>query len=215
MQSVPNYNLIGLDIRSSLSADAPNASLSMSYNGTNSYDYFSSRLTTGASTVQQSGVQNVLWPVWFKVTRSGNTFTGYYSYDGEVWSQLGTSVTITMGSTAYAGLFVSGGGGWSLSSGSFDDVQVTSTSAPGPIISGISATTGSVGASVNVWGSGFGASQMNSAVLVNGTAATVSSWSATSENRDRRDVFQDSIFGTRRTDGTYTIFSFELTSTPT
>jgi RHS repeat-associated protein len=85
-----------------------------------------------------------------------------------------------MGSTAYAGLLVSGGGGWSLATGTFDDVRVTSTTAPGPIISGISATTGSAGESVTVWGSGFGASQLNSSVLVNGAAATVSSWSATS-----------------------------------
>lgn len=179
-QSLPNYQYVGIAIRSSLDANAPNAAALMFTDGMNSNDYFSSRLTVGASMVPQTGVQNSSWPVWLKVSRTGNTFTGFYSYDGENWTQLGTSVTITMGSTAYAGLLISGGGGWSLATGTFDDVRVTSTTASGPIISGISATTGSAGESVTVWGSGFGASQLNSNVLVNGVAATVSSWSATS-----------------------------------
>jgi YD repeat-containing protein len=49
-----------------------------------------------------------------------------------------------------------------------------------PTLSGLSPSSGVVGASVTISGSNFGASQGSSTVSFNGTAATPSSWSATS-----------------------------------
>ena len=48
-----------------------------------------------------------------------------------------------------------------------------------PSISSLSPTSGAVGASVTIAGTGFGATQGTSTVKFNGTTATVTSWSAT------------------------------------
>jgi hypothetical protein len=56
---------------------------------------------------------------------------------------------------------------------------VTTTSTA-PVISNLNPTSGAVGTSVTITGSNFGASQGTSTVTFNGTAATPSSWSATS-----------------------------------
>ena len=39
-------------------------------------------------------------PQWVKLVRSGNNFSGYYSSDGIVWSQIGSTKTIAMASAA-------------------------------------------------------------------------------------------------------------------
>src|SRR5258707_1209858 len=49
-----------------------------------------------------------------------------------------------------------------------------------PSITSLSVTTGAVGAVVTITGTGFGATQGSGTVSFNGTAATVTSWSATS-----------------------------------
>jgi hypothetical protein len=57
--------------------------------------------------------------------------------------------------------------------------STTSPSTTAPHISGISPTSGSVGTSVVISGTNFGASQGTSAVTFNGTPTTPTSWSAT------------------------------------
>ncbi len=54
------------------------------------------------------------------------------------------------------------------------------TSSPAPSISSLSPTSGPVGTSVTISGSNFGSTQGTSTVTFNGTAATPTSWSATS-----------------------------------
>src|SRR5207245_1836719 len=51
---------------------------------------------------------------------------------------------------------------------------------PAPSITSLNPTSGLVGASVTIAGANFGATQGTSAVKFNGTAATATSWSATS-----------------------------------
>ncbi|MBD2895163.1 hypothetical protein amrb99_40970 [Actinomadura sp. RB99] len=45
-------------------------------------------------------------PGWLRLTRSGNTLTGYDSADGATWSKIGTTRLAGLGSTVEAGLFV-------------------------------------------------------------------------------------------------------------
>jgi hypothetical protein len=54
------------------------------------------------------------------------------------------------------------------------------TAAPAPTITNLSPGSGAVGTSVTIRGTNFGASQGTSTVTFNGTAATPTSWSATS-----------------------------------
>ena len=120
-------------------------------------------------------------PYWVKLVRSGNTFTAYWSTDGsDYWIQLGTTQTITMAQNVYIGLVVTSGSTTSLATATFDDVSITSTAAPAPAITSLSATTGSVGSQVLITGTGFGATQNGSFVFLNDSPVTINSWSATS-----------------------------------
>jgi regulation of enolase protein 1 (concanavalin A-like superfamily) len=148
------------------------------------FDYSTSilateRTTTGASSSYQS-VGSATLPNWIKLTRSGNVFNMYSSSDGVNWAQLGTSQTVSMASGVYIGLAVSNRLTTSLATATFDSVSVNSASAPAPVITAVSATTGSIGSQVVISGSGFGATQGGSAVLLNGAAVTTNSWSDTS-----------------------------------
>jgi regulation of enolase protein 1 (concanavalin A-like superfamily) len=104
----------------------------------------------------------------------------YGSPDGLNWVQLGTSQTVSMVPNVYVGLAVSNRTTSSLATATFDGVSVSSAAAPAPVITAVSATTGSIGSQVVISGSGFGASQGGSAVLLNGAAVTINTWSGTS-----------------------------------
>jgi hypothetical protein len=71
-------------------------------------------------------------------------------------------------------LILYGCGGSSNGSGN------SSGTVPAPSIGGLNPTSGTVGSSVIITGTNFGATQGTSAVTFNGTVATVTSWSATS-----------------------------------
>ena len=59
------------------------------------------RVTTGGSPTGNDPAGYP--PIWFRVVRSGNTFTAYHSSDGMTWSSYG-SQTIAMNSTVYVGM---------------------------------------------------------------------------------------------------------------
>jgi IPT/TIG domain len=141
--------------------------------------YWISRASVGAS-ISSANTNAVTLPYWVKLVRSGNTFTSYAAPDGLNWVQVGSSQTISMAQSVYIGLAVSSNNTSSLATASFDNVSISTPGTPGPVISAVSATAGSVGGSVVISGSGFGATQGNSAVILNGIAATSSSWSDSS-----------------------------------
>jgi len=165
----------GVMIRETLSSGA---------NHTYLFDYSSQllmteRTTTGA-TSSYTSVGSLTLPYWIKLNRSGNVFTMYGSADGVNWVPLGTSQTVTMAPNVYMGLAVSNRTTASTATATFDSVSVSSAAAPAPVITAVSATTGSIGSQVVITGTGFGATQSGSAVLMNGTPVTINSWSAAS-----------------------------------
>ncbi len=141
--------------------------------------YLTERTSAGASSSYQS-LGNGSLPSWIKLARSGNVFSMYGSADSVNWVPLGTSQTVSMAQNVYVGLAVSNRTTSSLASGTFDGVSVSSGAAPAPVITAVSATTGSIGSQVMISGSGFGATQGGSAVLLNGAAVTINTWSGTS-----------------------------------
>ena len=177
LQGGSGYVAPGVMIRESLNAGAANAATAewAAYNQVS----FGVRASTGASASTSGTVSGTL-PMWVKVSRSGNTFSSFTSADGVNWTPRGTSQTITMAPNVYLGLAVNSGSTSALATAVFDNVSVSSTSAPAPVISSISATTGSIGSQVVLSGTGFGAAQGNSAVLLNGAAVTINTWGATS-----------------------------------
>jgi RHS repeat-associated protein len=144
------------------------------------YLYFYDRASTGANVTIEGDMSESTLPYWLELVRSGNTVSCYTSADGVNWVQMGASQTITMASNVYVGLVVASGGSSTLGTATFDNVSVSSTVSPAPIITSLSATTGPVGSQIIVSGSGFGTLQGNSLVLLNDTPVTVNSWSATS-----------------------------------
>jgi len=167
----------GVMIRETLNPGSANAKTAdwLSYGAI----YFDVRTTTGGTTAEPANVSATL-PYWMKVTRSGSTFASYTSSDGVNWVQLGSSQTISMAQTVYVGLAVTSGSTSALATATFDNVSVNTAAAPAPLISSVSATTGTIGSPVAILGSNFGASQGSSAVLLNGAPVTINSWSATS-----------------------------------
>ena len=123
-------------------------------------------------------------PYWVKVTRNGSGFTVFHSPDGFDWTPFGSLLNITMAQNVYIGLAVGGGSASSPVTQYFDNVSITSTTVTPPVITSLSTTTGPVGTQVVISGSGFGATQgASGVVLTNATtsvALTVNSWSATS-----------------------------------
>lgn len=165
---------VGIMIRETLNPTANHVYL---------FDYSSAiwmteRTSTGASSSYQSFSSGTL-PYWIKLTRTGNVFNMYGASDGVNWVQLGTSQTITMAQNVYVGLAVSSRSTSSLATATFDSVSVNSATAPAPVITAVSATTGSIGSQVVISGSGFGTSQGNSVVLLNSAPVTINSWSNT------------------------------------
>jgi hypothetical protein len=88
------------------------------------------------------------------------------------WSATSIAVKVPAGATT-GNVVVTVGGVAS------NGVSFTVTS-PGPSITGLNPTSGLVGAPVTISGANFGATQGTSTVKFNGTAATATSWSATS-----------------------------------
>ena len=85
---------------------------------------FSSRTEGGV--VSSVAVASLTAPVWLKVERRDNAFTGYESSDGVSWTVVGR-VAQMMTLSADSGLAVSSGVSGTLSTGVFDSVSVKST----------------------------------------------------------------------------------------
>jgi len=166
-------------IRETLNGGALDANVS--FYPSSSYLYYRSAVNGSGGNYQNGSAMGVsAAPYWLKVVRSGNLFTGYMSSDGLNWSPTGASVTLNMGQSAYIGLAVCGASTTALATATFDNVSVTSATAIAPIITSISATSASVGSLVGINGANFGASQGSSFVALNGSIATIDSWSDSS-----------------------------------
>jgi hypothetical protein len=82
---------------------------------------FQRRRTTNGISVSTTGASKTA-PYWVKVVRSGSTFAGYQSVDGQTWVQVGQD-TITMSGTVYIGLALSAHNNTVLNTSTFDNVS--------------------------------------------------------------------------------------------
>lgn len=122
--------LAGVMIRNSL--DVAAADVLLGYAGGNLGVSFQSRASAGATAVTLNGATGLAAPYWVRLVRTGNSFTGYTSPDGTVWTLQG-SVSIPMEPVVYAGLVVSSGAYNLLNSSAFDSVSLTGSASPNPI----------------------------------------------------------------------------------
>ena len=87
------------------------------------------RTTQGSNALQSAAITGVV-PTYLMVARSGSIYTAYTSSDGFIWTPIaGSSATITMSGSALAGLAVTSHNTGSLSTATFDTVNI-STSLP-------------------------------------------------------------------------------------
>jgi Lamin Tail Domain/CotH kinase protein len=91
-------------------------------------DFFSARVSTNG-TATTSGSFPVNYPnTWLRLNRIGNVFTGFGSYDGSNWTQLGSAV-IAMPSEIYLGLAVASHSTNMTTTADFVDYENTPTNA--------------------------------------------------------------------------------------
>ena len=90
----------GVMLRESLAANSPQVDL---FATPNSGVYMQARASAGASTGNVAIDYALQTPCWLRLSRVGNTVTGYTSADGSTWTALG-STTVTMATNAYLGV---------------------------------------------------------------------------------------------------------------
>jgi len=128
----------GVMIRETLEQDSKHAIMALT-GGSGGGKAFQHRPITDQRSMSAHGGDPVAPPMWVKLTRVGNTFTGYYSTDGVTWEQqpdisldpdpgpeASNPATIKMAADVYIGLFVTSHASGELRTYTFDNVRVVS-----------------------------------------------------------------------------------------
>ena len=109
----------GVMFRENLTGGSKNAMMAM----TSSNGAIFQRRTAASGTSVSNSQGGVFTPYWVKLTRNGNTLTGFSSFDGNTWTQVGTA-TVSMNSNAYVGLAHTSHAAGTLGNAQFDQVTV-------------------------------------------------------------------------------------------
>jgi hypothetical protein len=129
--------IAGVMIRQSLAANAANAAGALMAVTPADGLAFATRTAAGGAASVRFTTANVA-PYWVKLVRSGSVLGGYYSPDGVTWTAA-FSVLISMTNPAFVGLAVSSGSSGTLSTATFDHVNVSpsvytaATASPNPV----------------------------------------------------------------------------------
>ncbi len=110
----------GVMIRESLVRDSRYAAVFVTAGQGVAFRWRSSRGSPSGQTV----VAGVAPPVWLRLVREGDQYTGQYSTDGSSWIQIGTTRTLPLGEAAHAGLAVNSGNTIRLARARFELSQV-------------------------------------------------------------------------------------------
>jgi type II secretory pathway pseudopilin PulG len=108
----------GVMIRETLNANSKHAMMAVTPSDVIG---FRRRTSTGGTTTQTAG-SAVTAPYWVKLTRVGDTLTGYESSNGSTWTQVGTD-TVTMATNVYMGLAVTSHNDGTLCTAVFDNIS--------------------------------------------------------------------------------------------
>jgi len=150
----------GLMIRDNLTAGSPNAFMF----GTSSPDHeepvFQWRDTQGGGSADFGNHINHLQaaPVWLRLTRTGNSFSGYWAHDngdgthGD-WNQIGSAHTVTgMGTTVYVGLALTEHNNQTqLATATYDHLTITQGGTALPTGTVVRLTDGGGGEAASAW----------------------------------------------------------------
>jgi hypothetical protein len=92
---------------------------------------FERRLATSGGT-SLTVVSGLAAPYWLKLTRSGNTLTGFRSADGKSWTRVGSAASVPMATSVYVGLAVSSNSNVAVSQANFDSLNLGPKANAGP-----------------------------------------------------------------------------------
>ena len=85
--------------------------------------------STAGGNCGNTAVGGITTPVWVRLVRAGQSFTGYYSQDGNNWIQV-TSQPISLNGTVMAGLDVTAHNNSALNTATFTNVSLTIVTNP-------------------------------------------------------------------------------------
>ncbi len=131
VESVANTNVWakgGVMIRETLDAGSAFAAV---YGTPGNGCRYQARLATDAAAVSDTSVATaeqiaMIMPYWVKIERTGSSFNGYYSTDGQNWTAMSWNPqTIAMGANVYIGLAVTSHSAGVLASAEFSGVVTT------------------------------------------------------------------------------------------
>jgi glycosidase len=111
----------GVMIRESLNANSSHASMLLTPSNGFNFQY---RNGTGAGSTAAGSASGTI-PNYVRISRTGNTLTGFSSTNGTSWTQIGT-VTIALPSSVYVGFFATSHNDGTLTTATFTNVSVTS-----------------------------------------------------------------------------------------
>jgi hypothetical protein len=117
------YSKAVVMMRDGISADAPYLAALLTPTATNKYR-LQYRTAPAATSTSVNAASDSAIPGYLRVTRAGNSFSAYHSSNGTSWTQIGTTQTITMGSSLTVGLGVTSHVSGTLATGAFDFVEV-------------------------------------------------------------------------------------------
>ena len=129
VEAVHEWTKAGVMMRASREPSAANIFLHMTpENGS----VMQARRTAGDVTIEPGYASNLRPPQWLKLERTGNTFTGSYSQDGQQWTTLG-SVDVEMPNSILVGLAVTSLDPNVRAEAVFEETRVTRGDASDPV----------------------------------------------------------------------------------
>ena len=159
----------GVMMRDNLNANSKNIMMLKRGGAGLSYQW---RSTDGGGSSFANGQAIPTFPVYVRLVRSGNSFTGFHSPDGISWTQLGAAQNIPMGQTIYVGLAVTSHNDGVLNFSTFDNVQVLGSAA---VVASASVTSNYNGADISCSGGTDGEATVS---VSQGTAPFTYQWDA-------------------------------------
>lgn len=121
MQNTGSSARAGVVIRDTTATGAKAVFMGISPDGTYRFQY---RTKAGGADTTVTGGTGVLPNIWVKLTRSGNSVSGYKSGDGVNWT-LVSSKSVAMGANVVSGIVVGSGSTVTLCNSGFDNVGFT------------------------------------------------------------------------------------------
>ncbi|MDI6449614.1 LamG-like jellyroll fold domain-containing protein [Anaerobaca lacustris] len=116
----------GVMIRQNADAGAVNVFMAMTGSGGGGSTFQQRMIATGVSVSQHTYADGPFTaPYWVRVTREGNTLTGYTSPDGENWTQRGDTITLAMTDPVLIGLALTSHNANQATSAQFSNVAFT------------------------------------------------------------------------------------------